>query len=103
MVEAVNLVHKEDVALLEVGEYGSEVSRARDSRTRRSAKASTHLVGDHVGKRGLSQPRRTGEEHVVEGLVAVFSSCDKHAKVIAHPLLAAVLVERGRAKAPVDI
>ena len=32
VVEAVYLVHKEDVALLEVGEYGGKVSRASDSR-----------------------------------------------------------------------
>ena len=103
VVETVYLVHKENIALLEIGEDGGKISRAGDSRPRGGAQACSHLVCHHVGERGLSQARRTREEHVVKRLVAVLGSCDEHAKVVANALLATVLIERGGTKAAVYV
>ena len=59
MVEAMDLVNKEDVALLEVREYGGEVSRAGDRGTGAGLETGTHLIGDHACKGRLPEAGRS--------------------------------------------
>ena len=98
MVEAVDLVHEEDVALLEVGEDRREVAGTLDGRAGGGVHLRAHLVGDDARERGLAQARGAREDHVVERLAAVARRLDEHAEVLAHTLLAYVLVEGARAQ-----
>ena len=103
VVEAVDLVHEQDVTLLEIGEDGREVARALDGRARRGVQARTHLVGDDACERGLAKTRGAREDHMVKRLVAVARGLDEHTEVLTHALLAAIVVERLGAQRALDV
>ena len=62
--QAVDLVDEEHVALLHLRERADQVRRLRERRTARHIGAASHLVGDHVRKRGLAEPRRAMQQHM---------------------------------------
>ena len=97
-VQAVNLVDEEDVAFLEVGEYGGQIAGTLDGRPARGLEGDAHLVGYHAGKRGLAQARRPGEKQVVEGLAARFGGLDQDGEVFLDARLAEVLGQGLRAQ-----
>ena len=66
--EAVDLVDEEHVVGLEVGEHRGEVARALEHRPRSLAQVHAHLARDDVRERGLAEPRRAEEQHVIERL-----------------------------------
>ena len=96
VVEAMYLVHEEDVARLEVGEDGGEVPSALDGGARGGVHLGPHLVCHDARERRLAEARGAREDHVVERLAAVARGLDEHAEVLPHALLADVLVERPR-------
>ena len=68
------------------------------SRTGPGRRAHRHaqLVADDVRERGLAEPGRTVEQHVVERLAALPRGRDRHLQVLAHALLADVVAQRPR-------
>ena len=91
-VEAVDLVDEEHVALFEVGEYRGQVAGPLDRRSAGRLELHSQLVGDDLRERGLAEPRRTREQHVVERLVALPRCIDQDAEVVLDARLAQVLV-----------
>ena len=73
--------------------YEREVDGERVDPKQR-ADPDAELVSDHVRERRLPETGRPVEEHVVEDVAALAGSGDLHAEVLAHRLLADVLVER---------
>ena len=71
---------------------GPDVPRMRDAQ----------LGGDDVRERRLAEPGRAVEQHVVEHVAARARGGDLHAQVLAHVLLADVLVERPRPQRRLD-
>ena len=63
-----DLVHKEDVPLVEVRQQRRQIPGLLDGRARGDADARPHLLGDDPGQRGLAQAGRAVEQHVVQGL-----------------------------------
>ena len=59
-----------------------------------------HLGGDDHRQRGLAEPGRAGEQHVVGGAPARAGGLEHQAELLAHPLLADHLVEACGAAAP---
>ena len=90
-VEAVDLVHKEDVVLVEVGEQGGQVPGLLNGRAGGDADVHPHLVGDDAGEGGLAQPRGAVEEDMVQGLVPELGRVDEHGEVLLGLFLADVL------------
>ncbi len=101
--EAVNLVDEQDVAILEIGEQRGEIARLGDHRAGRGAETDTHFLGDDLRQRGLAQPRRAEEQHMIERIPALAGSVDEHAQVIARRTLADEFVERLGAQRRVDV
>ena len=93
---------KKTCAALEVGEQRRQVARALEHRARRAADADAQLARDDVGERRLAEARRPAEQHVVEHVAARARGLDLHAQVLAHRLLADVLVERPRPQRRLD-
>ncbi len=62
---AVDLVDEEDVALVEPGEDGGQVTGMRDRRTAGQPEGRGHLGGDDHRQRRLAQAGRAAEQHVV--------------------------------------
>ena len=62
----VDLVDEQHFTRRQVGDDPDQIARLLDRRARGRTNRHPHLVGDHVGQRGLAQSRRSVEEHVVE-------------------------------------
>ena len=91
-----DLVDEEDGVLLEIGKHASEISRPLDHRSRRCPNCYAHLVADDVRQRGLAEPGRTVEQHMIERFTATACSGNRDLQVIAQTILPNVLVERTR-------
>ena len=59
LVEAMDLVDEQDIALLEVREDGRQIARALDGGAARRLDVRAQLVGDDRGQRGLAEARRS--------------------------------------------
>ncbi len=68
--QAVDLVDEQHVAVVEVGEDRGEVTGAFERGAARDAQRDVELGGDDPRQRGLAEPRRAGEEEVVDRLPA---------------------------------
>ncbi len=101
--EAVDLVDEEHVARLEVGEQRREVARALEHRPGSLAQVHAHLARDDVRERGLAEPRRAEQQHVVERLAARARGLDEDLELPADLFLAYVLREGRRAQRALDL
>ncbi len=101
--EPVDLVDEQHVAVLEVGEQRGEIARLGDHRARSGAEPHPHLARDDLRERGLAQPGRAEEQHMVERLAAPPGGGDEHAQVLARRLLADEFVERLGPQRGVDV
>ena len=88
-----DLVHKEDVVLTEVGQQGGQVPRLLYGRAGGDAHVDPHLVGDDAAEGGLAQARRAVEQHVVQRFAPHFGRLDEDLQVALGLLLADVLPE----------
>ena len=88
-----DLVHEEDVPLVEVGEHGHQVPGLFDGGAGGDAHVHAHLVGDDGGQGGLAQARGPVEQHVVQGLVTQLCGIDEDLQIALGLLLADVLGE----------
>ena len=85
--EPVDLVDEEDAAGLKRGEEGGDVGLALQRRAGGLHERHLHLGGDDVGERGLAEPRRAGEQDVVERLAAPPRRLDEDRQLLGHLLL----------------
>ena len=97
-----NLVDEQHVALFQTADYRGEVAGALDRRPRGRAHADLTLARDDMGERGLAQPRRPREEHVVEDLAALARRFDRHAEDFSRALLPDELAEHTRAQRKIE-
>ena len=97
-----DLVDEEHVAGLEIRQQRREIAGALDRRAARHAQRRAELVRDHVRERGLAEPGRAVEEHVIERLGAVARGLHEDLEVLAQAVLADHLGERARAQALVE-
>ena len=76
------------VALFEIGEQRREIAGLGDHRARGGAEIDAELARHDLRQRGLAEPGRTDEQHVVERLAARARGLDEHAEIGARLLLA---------------
>ena len=86
-----DLVHKEDVILVEVGEQRRQVPRLLNGGAGGDADVDPHLVGYDAREGGLAQARGAVEQDMVQGLTAHFGRLDEHLQVGLGLLLPDVL------------
>ena len=96
---AVDLVDEEHFARLQVRQDAGEIAGLLDHRACRGADRHAQLVGDHVGERRLAEARGAVEQHVIERLAALARRGDRHLQVLAHAVLADVVVQAPRPQA----
>ena len=89
-----DLVDEEHVVRLEIGEQRGEIARARDHGPAGGAKAHAELARHDLRQRGLAEPGRTEEQHMVQGLAAGVGGRDEHAQVFPRRLLPDEFSER---------
>ena len=101
--QAMDLVHEEDVARLEIGQDRGEVARPLEHGSRRLAEIHAELVRDDVRERRLAEARRAENQHVIERLVPAARRLDEDAHLLLDGRLADVLVQPARAHAARDV
>ena len=67
-IEPVNFVDEEHVALFEIGEERGEIAGLGDHRPRRGAEIDAEFARHDLRQRGLAEPGRADEQHVIERL-----------------------------------
>ena len=80
MVQAVDLVDEQDVALVEVGQDGGQVAGPLDGRAAGGVDGDAQLAGDDVGERRLAQAGRAVEQDVVGRLPALAGRLEQDAR-----------------------
>ena len=75
--QAVDLVDEQHVVRLQVGQQRGEVARPLDHRPGRLPQVHAQLVRDDVRKRGLAEPGRAEDQHVVQRLAPVARGLDE--------------------------
>ena len=98
-----DLVDEQDVALLEIGEERCEIAGAGDHRAGGGAEVHPELARHDLGERRLAEPRRAGEEDMVEGLAAGAGGGDEDLEIGPRLGLADELGEALRAQLPVGL
>ena len=101
--EAVDLVDEEHRAGLERGQEGGDVGLALQRRAGGLDERRLELGGDDVGERGLAEPGRPGEQHVVERLAAPPGRLDEHLELAGDLLLVDEVGEAPRAQRAVEL
>ena len=91
-----DLVDKQDVARLEVGQHRGEIAGALNDRAGGRAEADRQFAGDDLRQGGLAEPGRTEEQHVIERLAAAARGVDEDAQIVAQLALTDELLERRR-------
>ena len=102
VVEPVDLIDEEDVALIDVGEDGREVSWPLDGGAAGGVDVHAQLARDDVGQRGLAQAGRTVEQDVVRRFLAHVGRGQQDGQVVLDLRLADVLVELTRSQRRLD-
>jgi hypothetical protein len=92
----VNLVDEQHFVRLQIGEHPGQVARLLDDRPGGRLDGHAHLGADHVGQRGLAEPGRSVEQHVIEGLAPASRRRNRYLQVVADAVLPDVLGERPR-------
>ena len=95
-IEPVDLVDEEHVAILEIGEERGEVAGLGDHRAGGRAEIDAELARHDLRERGLAQPGRPGEQHMVERLAPRARRLDEHLEISADLGLTDELGERLR-------
>ena len=65
-VQAVDLIHKENIILVQVGQQRRQIAGLFDGRAGSDADIDAHLGGDNARQRGLAQARRAVQQHVIQ-------------------------------------
>jgi hypothetical protein len=81
-VQAMNLVDKQHIAVLKVGQDPSKVSRSVKNRSRARPDAGPHFVGDDVSESRFPESGGTCEEDVIERFASVSCSGDEDFEVL---------------------
>ncbi len=92
-LEAMNFVEKKNLLGLERREYGREVAFAFEERTGAGFYGHVEFVGDNLGERSFSEPRRAIEEDVIEGFPAIASGFKGDGDVFLDALLTDIFGE----------
>jgi hypothetical protein len=72
----VNFVDEEDVAFLHVGQQAGEVAGLLDDWSRGHPDVAAELMAEDEGEGGFAEPRRAGEENMIECFAAAFGGTD---------------------------
>jgi hypothetical protein len=84
----VDLVDEHDLALGQRGQHGGQVACALDRRAAGDPQRRAELGGDDHRDRGLAQPGRPGDQHVVGRPAAAQRALQDQRQLLAHPGLA---------------
>src|SRR5215212_4483359 len=95
-VQAMDLVYKKEIAVIERGEDGRHIPRPLQARPAGGREADAHLRREDAAQARLPEPRWPGKEYVVQCLFALLGCLHEDSQVVLEPLLPDELVEVAR-------
>ena len=98
-----DLVDEEDRARLERGQEGGDVALSLQRGAGGLHERDVELAGDDVRERGLAEPGRPGEQHVVERLSAPARRLDEEAELVLDLVLADEVLEPRRPQRAIEL
>ena len=93
-----NFVDEQHFPRGKVRDDADQIAGLLDGRPRRRAHRHAQLVRDYVREGRLAKARRAVQQHVIERLLPLPRGGNRHLQVLAHTILADVLVEHTRAQ-----
>jgi hypothetical protein len=102
-VEAVDLVHEEDVVALEPRQDRGDVPLPLERRARDAAKSHTQLLAHDVREARLAETRRAHEQNVVERLRPCLRGLERDRELLLDAPLADELVEPARPQSLLEL
>ncbi len=100
--QAVDLVDEQDVVALEVGQDRGQVLRLLEHRAAGLAQVDAELVGDDVAERGLAEPGRAEQQHMVHRLAALARCTDEDLELLARLALSDIIGQSLRSQRAFD-
>ena len=88
-----DLVHEENVILVEVGQQRRQIAGLFNGRAGGDADIDAHFGGDNARQRGLAQARRAVQQHMIQRFAAAACRLDEHGQVALGLLLTDVLLQ----------
>ena len=98
-----DLVDEEHRARFKRGKERSHVPLSLERGAGRLHEGDIQLGGEDLRQRRLAEPRRSGEEHVIEGLSARRCRRDRDRQLVLERLLADEVLEPARPEGPVEL
>ena len=89
-----DLVHKQDVVFLQIGQQRRQIAGLFDGRSRGDADVYAHLRGDDSRQRRLAQTRGAVEQHMIQRLRAPPRRLNEHIEVLLGLRLPDVFLQR---------
>ena len=87
-VEPMDLIDEQHIAILQIGEERRQIARLGDDRTRGRAEVDAELARHDLRQRGLAEPGRPDEQHMVESFLPGAGGLDEDLEIGARLLLA---------------
>jgi hypothetical protein len=98
-----DLVDEQNIPVLEIREDGGQITGAFENRSGRGLDFHTKLVSDDVRKRGLTETRRSAEQHVIERFSPAFGGFYEYPQIVLDPVLTDKVLKADRPQAPVKL
>src|SRR5439155_24100650 len=102
-VEAVDLVHEQDVVALEAGQNRRHVALTLERRAGDAANAYAQLLADDERQARLAEPGWADEKHVVESLVSPLRSVERDCELLLDPILPDELGQTARSQRLLEV
>jgi hypothetical protein len=97
-----NLIDKQHIICLEVGQNCSEITRTLEDWSGRLAQIDAHLIRDNMCERSLAETRRTEYQDVIERFAASPGRFDEYSHLLLNGGLADVFCQRLGANSAIE-
>ena len=97
-VEPMDLVHKQDVIFLEIGQQSRQIAGLFDGWAGGDTHIHAHLICDDGSHRRLAKTRRSVEQHVIERLTAQTRRVDTDLQILFRFFLTGIILQQPRAQ-----
>ena len=88
-----DFIDEEYILVVEIGEYGGEVSSTLNRRSRGNPDFHPRLRGDDIGQGCLAQTGRTVEQKMVQCIPPAFGGSNGYLQILLNPVLSGEVTE----------
>ena len=96
-----DLIDKQHIVRFQIGQQRGQVARTFQHRAGRLPHIHLQFVTNNIGQRGLAQPGRAKQQHMIQRLLAIARRTDEDLHLLAHHLLAHIVGQHFRANGTV--